>query len=116
MSEIHILDRQVRPESLCGYAGDPGEGDPTCGACIAVDEHLVFPSKRMDRVRDVVLPALALIAGLAMGLMALAGAPGLALRTGVVAGVVVMAVWPVSLVIEYLQLRRRRGELVVVEG
>jgi hypothetical protein len=50
MSEIHILDREVRPESLCGYTGPPGEGEPTCAACLAVDDNLVFPASALEYV------------------------------------------------------------------
>lgn len=50
MPDVHIFDPQVRPESLCGYTGPPGEGEPTCAACIAVDEHLVFPASALEYV------------------------------------------------------------------
>lgn len=58
MSDVHIFDPQVRPESLCGYTGPPGKGDPTCAACLAVDEQLVFPPTFWERIATLLLSAL----------------------------------------------------------
>jgi hypothetical protein len=116
MSEIHIHDPEVRPESLCGYTGPAGEGDATCAACIAVDEHLVFPSMRMDRIREYVVPPSMLALCIVAGVAVLTNTIWLAWLAVITASAVVVVGVPLSLVVEYIQLRRRRGELVTLEA
>jgi hypothetical protein len=112
MSEIHILDREVRPESLCGYTGPPGAGVATCAACIAVDQQLVFPVGRWDRARDVVVFPAAVVLVCVMALAAFTGTAWLSWVAGVAAGAVMLVGVPLTLVLSAAQDRRYRGELI----
>ena len=116
MSEIHILDPAVRPESLCGYTGPPGEGDPTCAACIAVDEQLVYPGERWDRVRERVVFPVTVLFALAMCVAAYTGHATLVNVFGVLAGLVMLGGIPATVILEYRASRALQGDLVEMEA
>lgn len=100
MSEVHIFDPQVRPESLCGYTGPPGDGVPTCAACTAVDEQLVFPATLWERVATVLISALATAAVLTV-VLAIGGATTwfIARAVAIALGVLMIAI-PIGFAIE----------------
>ena len=102
MSEVHIYDPQVRPESLCGYTGPPGEGDPTCAACIAVDEQLLldFPPTLWERIATLLLSALTAAAVLTAALAIGGAQTWLITRAVVIALGVLMIAIPIGFMVE----------------
>lgn len=107
MSDVHIRDLNVRPESLCGYTGPPGTGKPTCADCIAVDEHLVVESSGWERFCDRVLVPLLAVTVLVMAYGAFFGPRVLAIVAGGVGGGFIVIAVPVGFLVE----RRRSGHL-----
>jgi hypothetical protein len=103
MSEIHIRDLRVRPESLCGYTGPPGKGDPTCASCIAVDEELVEMPSRWERFCDRVLMPLVVVAVLVMAYGIFFCPLAVAIVASAVAGSLMVIAVPLGFVIESLR-------------
>lgn len=100
MSEIHIRDLRVRPESLCGYTGPPGRGEPTCAACITVDEQLVVVPSRWQRFCDRVLMPLVVVTVLVMAYGIFFGPLAVSIVAGAVVGGFMVVVVPVGWLIE----------------